>query len=179
MQTITKEVGKIVEFNDEHAFEEMYRHYFIRLYRFCFSIVHVKEPAEEIVNDVFMNLWKKRTTLSGIDNLDVYLYVSVKNLSLNYLRNDHFPHKVDIEKLCNNYIQFGADPESLMVSSEAIKKVLSAIDRLPPRCKLIFKFIREDGLKYKDVAKLLDLSVKTVEAQLAIAVKKIARVLQQ
>jgi len=179
MQTITKDpVGKVVELNDEHAFEEMYRHYFIRLYRFCFSILHVKEPAEEIVNDVFMNLWKRRATFSGIDNLEVYLYVSVKNLSLNYLRNDHFPHKVDIEMLCNHHIQFGADPESLMVSSEAVKKVLSAIDRLPPKCKLIFKLIKEDGLKYKNVAKLLDLSVKTVEAQLAIAIKKIARVLQ-
>jgi RNA polymerase sigma-70 factor (ECF subfamily) len=121
-----------------------------------------------------MNLWKKRDALPEIDNLDVYLYVSVKNYSLNYLRDNHFLHTVDIEQYCSNYIQFHADPEALLVSAETVKAVLVVIDQLPPRCKLIFKLIKEDGLKYKDVAELLGLSIKTVEAQLAIALKKIA-----
>ena len=81
---------------------------------------------------------------------------------------------MDIEVHCDRYIQFHADPETLLVSAEKVTKILLAIDQLPPRCKLIFKLIKEDGLRYKDVAKLLDLSVKTVEAQLAIAIKKIA-----
>lgn len=159
---------------DTLAFADIYRHYFVRLFRFCYSIVHVKEPAEEIVHDVFMNLWKRREAFSAIENLDVYLYVSVKNLSLNYLRNKRPTVSMDIEVHCDRYIQFHADPETLLVSAEKVKKILLAIDQLPPRCKLIFKLIKEDGLRYKDVAKLLDLSVKTVEAQLAIAIKKIA-----
>lgn len=169
---------RLTALTDEHAFEDLYRHYFVRLYRFCFSIIHVKEPAEEIIHDVFMNLWKKRAALSEIDNLDVYLYVSVKNLSLNYLRDNHFLHTLDIEQHCSNYIQFRADPEALLVSAETVRAVLAVIDQLPPRCKLIFKLIREDGLKYKDVAELLGLSIKTVEAQLAIALKKIAATLK-
>jgi len=167
-----------ITFTDEHAFEDLYRHYFARLYRFCFSIVHVKEPAEEIIHDVFMNLWKKRDSLPEIDNLDVYLYVAVKNYSLNYLRDNHFLHTVDIEQHCSNYIQFHADPEALLVSTETVKAVLAVIDQLPPRCKLIFKLIKEDGLKQKDVAELLGLSIKTVEAQLGIALKKIAAALK-
>ncbi|HTI11647.1 MAG TPA: RNA polymerase sigma-70 factor [Puia sp.] len=179
MKTSTKHLlGRVIALPDEHAFEDLYRHYFVRLYRFCFSIIHLKEPAEEIIHDVFMNLWKKRLTLGEIDNLDVYLYVAVKNLSLNYLRDNHFPPTVDIEQSCNNYIQFHADPEALLVSAEVVRAVLAAIDQLPPRCKLIFKLIKEDGLKYKEVAELLGLSVKTVEAQLAIALKKIAAVLK-
>jgi RNA polymerase sigma-70 factor (ECF subfamily) len=173
--TINKVPDKLTELNEEHAFRDLYRHYFVRLYRFCYSIVHQKEPAEEIVHDVFLKLWKRKATISEIKNLEVYLYISVKNHSLNYLRNDHFHHLVDIESLCNDNIQFQADPEALLVSAETIKKVLSAVDQLPPKCKLIFKLIKEDGLKYKDVAALLDLSVKTVEAQLAIAIKKIAQ----
>lgn len=175
METSTKNLlGRLIALTDEHAFEDLYRHYFVRLYRFCFSIVHVKEPAEEIIHDVFMNLWKKKASLPEIDNLDVYLYVAVKNLSLNYLRDNHFLHTVDIEQHCSNYIQFHADPEALLVSTETVKAVLSVIDQLPPRCKLIFKLIKEDRLKQKDVAELLGLSIKTVEAQLAIALKKIA-----
>jgi len=172
--TITILPDKVTELNDEQAFEECYRQYFVRLYRFCFSIVHQKEPAEDIVHDVFMHLWKKRAETSSIRNLEVYLYVSVKNLSLNYLRNTSSARTVDIAERSHEYIQFNADPETLLIHSEAVKKMTAAIQGLPPRCKLIFKLIKEDGLKYKDVALLLDLSVKTVEAQLAIAMKKIS-----
>ena len=169
---------KVTELNDEQAFEECYRLYFVRLYRFSFSIVHQKEPAEDIVHDVFMKLWKKRAESSSIRNLEVYLYVSVKNLSLNYLRNISSTHTVDIAERSHEYIQFDADPETLLIHSEAVKKMAAAIRNLPPRCKLIFKLIKEDGLKYKGVATLLDLSVKTVEAQLAIAMKKILKTME-
>jgi RNA polymerase sigma-70 factor (ECF subfamily) len=168
---------KLTGLNDEQAFEECYRQYFVRLYRFCFSIVHQKQPAEDIVHDVFMHLWKKRKEAAGIRNLEVYLYVSVKNLSLNYLRNIS-SRTIDIAERSHEYIQFNADPETLLVHSEAVKKLAAAIRDLPPRCKLVFKLVKEDGLKYKDVAFLLDLSVKTVEAQLAIAMKKIIRAME-
>lgn len=169
---------KLTGLNDEQAFEECYRQYFVRLYRFCFSIVHQKQPAEDIVHDVFMHLWKKRAASAGIRNVEVYLYVSVKNLSLNYIRNSSSLRTIDIAERSHEYIQFNADPETLLVHAEAVKKLAAAIQGLPPRCKLIFKLIKEDGLKYKDVALLLDLSVKTVEAQLAIAMKKISRAME-
>ena len=177
--TINIRPDRLIELNDEQAFEECYRQYFVRLYRFCFSIVHQKEPAEEIVHDVFVNLWKKRTEAPSIRNLDVYLYVSVKNLSLNYLRNNLSTRTVDIAERTHEYIQFEADPETLLIHAETVKKLRTAVAGLPPRCKLIFKLIREDGLKYKDVALLLDLSVKTVEAQLTIAMKKIFRAMEE
>ena len=175
--TITILHDKITALNDVQTFEECYRQYFVRLYRFCFSIVHQKQPAEDIVHDVFMQLWKKREGSSSIRNLEVYLYVSVKNLSLNYLRNTS--HRiVDIAERSHEYIQFNADPETLLIHSEAVKKMNAAIRNLPPRCKLIFKLIKEDGLKYKDVATLLDLSIKTVEGQLAIAMRKLIRAME-
>jgi RNA polymerase sigma-70 factor (family 1) len=160
--------------NDELAFEKVYRQYFIRLFRFCFSIVHQKEAAEEIVNDVFLYLWKRREQSGDIRNLEAYLYIATKNLSLNYLRDNHFLHVVDISEQIGQYIKLEVTPGSMMESAETIRQMQKAIDELPPRCKLIFKLIKEDGLKYKDVATLLNISVKTVEAQLAIAMKKIA-----
>jgi RNA polymerase sigma-70 factor (ECF subfamily) len=163
--------------NDEQAFEELYRHYFIRLFRFCYTIVHEKGAAEEIANDVFLSLWKRRDTLTAVENLEVYLYVSAKNHSLNHLRRHRPQVTLDIDDLHDVALQFQPDPESLLIRAETMKKVIAAIDQLPPKCKLIFRLIREDGLKYKDVARLLDLSVKTVEAQLAIALRKIAQAL--
>jgi len=159
--------------NDELAFEKVYRQYFVRLFRFCFSIVHQKEAAEEIVNDVFLYLWKRREQSGDIRNLEVYLYISTKNLSLNYLRDNHFLHVVDISEQVSQYIKLEVTPGSMMESAETIRQMQKAIDELPPRCKLIFKLIKEDGLKYKDVAALLNISVKTVEAQMTIALKRL------
>ena len=159
--------------NDEQTFEKLYRQYFIRLFRFCFSIVHQKEAAEEIVNDVFLHLWRRQPSAEAIKNLEVYLYVATKNLSFNYLRDNHFLHTVDISERTAEYIQLDGDPESMLVNAETLHQLRTAISLLPPKCKLIFKLIKEDGLKYKDVALLLNISVKTVEAQLAIAMKKI------
>ncbi|MEO5947602.1 MAG: sigma-70 family RNA polymerase sigma factor, partial [Chitinophagaceae bacterium] len=67
------------------------------------------------------------------------------------------------------------DPEQLMMTNEMLGQVKKAINELPPRCRLIFKLIKEDGLKYREVAELLQLSVKTVEAQMAIALRRLGK----
>jgi RNA polymerase sigma factor (sigma-70 family) len=66
------------------------------------------------------------------------------------------------------------DPEQLLITAEMQKRIMAAIQQLPPKCQLIFKLIREDGLKYKEVAELLNLSLKTIENQMTIALKKIS-----
>lgn len=164
---------KISKENNMESFKILYRHYFSKLLRFCIAIVHSKESAEEIVNDVFINLWEMRGRLHKIENPDVYLYVAVKNQSLAYLSKDRLQETVDISIISNEYLKFTLDPEQMMITTEMRKKVAHAIEQLPPRCKLIFKLIKEDGLKYKEAASILNLSVKTVEAQMAIAMKKL------
>lgn len=164
---------KISNEGDAQSFKELYRFYFVRLFRFCMGIVHQKEPAEEIVHNVFMKLWEKRTLLSKIENPDVYLYVAVKNHSLDYLSKNRFKETVDISSISSDFLVFHVDPEQMMITEEMRKKIAEAIEQLPPRCKHIFCLVKEDGLKYKDVAAILNLSVKTVEAQMVIAMKKL------
>jgi RNA polymerase sigma-70 factor (ECF subfamily) len=164
---------KISHESDGKAFKEFYRYYFNRLFRFCITIVHSKEVAEEIVHDVFMNLWEKRNHLHKIENPDVYLYVAVKNKSLDYLSKNRLRETVDISTIGNEYFVFDIDPEKMMITEEMKKKIYQTIDQLPPCCKQIFCLIREDGLKYKEAAAILNLSVKTVESQMAIAMKKL------
>jgi len=174
MQVILNQNFERTDLKDEQVFKDLYRQYFVKLYRFATSLVHCKEAAEEIVHDVLINLWKKRNTFTEIENLNTYLYISVKNLSLNYLRNERKHLHVDLETIHdeNNYI--AVDPESVMISVEGIKTLNTFINKLPAKCKLVFRLIKEDGLKYKEVAALLNISVKTVENQLAIALKKIS-----
>lgn len=173
-----KLISAPAETNGQLAFEELYKAYFIRLLRFCYSIIHQKEPAEEIVNDVFLKFWEKIRSSTDIANPEVYLYIAVKNRSLNYLRDHAGLPTVELSERCDPYIRFDTNPETLLLGAETLHRLRAAINQLPPRCKLIFTLIKEDGLKQKDVARLLDLSIKTVEAQLAIALRKLSSLLQ-
>jgi len=164
---------------DQAAFRQVYISFFKRLYHFAFAIVKTKEAAEEIVEDVFIKIWQQRQNLHSVQNIKVYLYTATKNTALNYLSKkarenitEPFDH-INIE-----LTDSGTSPEQIMITAEMYKKIQSAVDALPPRCKMIFKLIREDGLKYKEVSEILNISVNTIDAQLAIAVKRIAAVLQ-
>ncbi len=174
---VRKSLLRIAGDGDTKAFRDLYHYYFPRLLRFSFLIVHTKEQAEEIVNDVFINLWRRREQLYKIENPDVYFYVAVKNKSLDYLSKNQLKETVDIHQISESHLKFSMDPEKILITAELKEKIEKAIDRLPARCKLIFKLIREDGLKYKEVAAVLNLSIKTVEAQMTIAVKKLSEIL--
>jgi RNA polymerase sigma-70 factor (ECF subfamily) len=175
MQIILNEKFERAVLKDELAFKDIYRQYFIKLYRFAYSLVQCKEPAEEIVHDVLVNLWKKRNDFAEIENLNTYLYVSVKNLSLNYLRDEARHIHIDIDSVYDHQDNnISIDPESICIAKERAADLNASINSLPVKCRLIFNLVKIDGLKYKEVAVLLNISPKTVENQLAIAVKKIA-----
>lgn len=161
--------------NSEKALSDLYAVFSRRLTIFAKSLVHSKEIAEEVVEDVFVKLWANRKDIGMIDNLAVYLYVSVKNRSLNKLSErakelitgayDELDPEVEAIK---------ENPHTILVTSEMLEKMNRAIEKLPPRCKIIFKLVREDGLRYKEVAEILNLSINTIDAQMAIAVKRIS-----
>ena len=129
------------------------------------------------MNDVFLNIWQKRDTLDSIQNIHLYLYVSVKNASLNYLRRNSLAVPVSVDDLHADHFQITADPESTLISRELQEQVSAAIEQLPTRCKLIFKLVKQDGLSYKEVADILGISTKTVDSQLCLALKKLAHLL--
>jgi RNA polymerase sigma-70 factor (family 1) len=163
---------------DEQAFRRLFQHYSPRLNQFAYSIVKVKEAAAEIVDDVFIKFWKQREKAPTIVNVRVYLYIAVKNSSLNYLSSK--AHRQITEPF--NHIDVALSREQLpdekMISAELLNKITAAVESLPPRCKMIFKLVREDGLRYQDVAEILHLSINTVDAQMVIAVKRIAEKVQ-
>ncbi len=169
---------KIQQYGDQQAFKQLYQLLFFRLYQFAYVFVHSKENAEEVVNDVFLRLWQKRAQLDTIINLEVYLYVAVKNAALNHLRKNKIAEPASLEDLTVHHLHIAPNPESLLISRELQAQIWEAIEQLPPRCRLIFKLIKEDGLSYKEVAGILDISVKTVDVQLYLALKKLSNILR-
>ena len=163
---------RIAQHDDQFAYKELFVHFYKSLQQFACSFVRSPEIAEEIVSDVFIKVWKKRAGLVRIHNLKLYLFISTKNTALNYLRSQkktflHFEeYQVQLKSIW-------FDPEKLMLTAEMMNRVQKAINDLPPRCQLIFKLVKEDGLKYREVADLLHLSVKTIENQMTTAIRKI------
>jgi RNA polymerase sigma-70 factor (ECF subfamily) len=164
--------------NDAPAFKELFLLYHSRLIQFSYSITHSKVQAEEIVSDVFLKIWLKRKTLISIKNLHLYLYVCTKNFSINYLMKEKKETVFPLNEAIVELKSFSFNPEQIMLSTEMLGRIRFAILQLPPQCQLIFKLIKEDGLKYREVAELLSLSLKTVENQMTIAIKKIAATIQ-
>lgn len=165
---------QIAEHNDQQAFGRLYMAYMSNLLQFAHSIIKNKELAEEIVSDVFVKIWQTRKNITGIDNLKLYLYISVKNTALNYLSRHFRKEIVSLDELSMHVPLVAYNPEQLLITSEAVKRIEAEISKLPPRCRLIFKLVKEDRLKYNDIANLLNISVKTIDNQMAIAVKKIS-----
>lgn len=160
------------------AFTQLYLHFGKKLIQFAVSLVRSKEIAEELVEDVFVKLWGNRNNLTEIESLTVYLYVAVKNRSLNSLSQKAKELiTAPFDYLDTTLDEFASDPYDIMITSEMMASMQQAIDELPPRCKMIFKLIREDGLKYKEVADILNISVNTIDVQMAIAVRKICTAL--
>ncbi|HMG67033.1 MAG TPA: RNA polymerase sigma-70 factor [Chitinophagaceae bacterium] len=160
-------------FDDTQAYKQLFLLFYPSLVSFAVSIIKTKELSEEIVSDVFMKIWEKRHQLDKVENLSYYLFTAVKNKCLNQLHNQKNKTSLEINDSILEFKSLYHDPEQKLISAEMINQIQKAIQELPPRCRLIFKLIKEEGLKYKEVAELLQLSVKTIENQMSLAFKKI------
>jgi RNA polymerase sigma-70 factor (family 1) len=168
---------RIAEYDDEVSYKQLFFHFFLPLKSFSFSIVKSKEVAEEIVSDILIDVWAKRKYIIEIEDLKMYLYVGVRNASLRKVQQGRKSAVLSLDEVHVEFATPDEDGESLLLSRELSTKIDTAIDQLPPRCKLIFKLAKEDRLKYKEIAELLNISVKTIDSQVAIALKRISEVL--
>lgn len=169
-----KELLQKIQYNgDQQAFNQLYQQLFFKLSQFAHSFLHSHQIVEEIVNDVFLRLWEKRNVLEDISNLNVYLYVAIKNASLNELRKRKTTIPFPNEDFFTYHVQLKANPETIFITNELCTQVRDAIDQLPPKSKLIFKLVKEEGRSYKEVAETYNISVKTVDAQVCYAMKKL------
>ncbi len=158
---------------NQQAFASLFRLFYSRLHSFSMQYVHVKEVAEEITNDVFIKLWNRREEITTINNLSTYLFVAVKNYSLNYLKQYSHLH-IAVEDTDGAAALINRnDPEQELEWKEISFQLNQAIDNLPDQCRAIFKLIKEDGFRYKEVAEILGISPRTVETQLFRALKKL------
>jgi RNA polymerase sigma-70 factor (family 1) len=166
---------RIARFEDQSAYRELFITLYPSLYHFTNGFLRSKESAEEIVSDVFIRIWQKRAELETIRHLKVYCFVAARNLSLNLLEKQKSESTVGLDDFETELKSSYSDPEQMMITEEMMKRIHKAIGDLPLKCRMIFNLIKEDGFKYQETAEIMNISVKTVENQLAIALKKIGK----
>lgn len=151
---------------DSVAFKKMFDNYYKILVAVGYKILLDRELAESVVQDVFVNLWSNRET-ALINSLKGYLVVSVKNRSLNEIkRAKRFVSFNTIQTY-----QLPSEPLDIQSDVDAIEHIMNSINELPEQRRKIFRMNRIDGLKYAEIALELNLSIKTVEAQMSSALK--------
>lgn len=172
-ELILRLLDEIALNNSEKAYKSLFMDMHESLQDFAFGILKSQEDAEEVVSDFFIVLWQRRAGLPVIENPKLYFFTGVKNTALNKLTSRRKQKMPPPEEWHTSLKSVFFNPEELLLSAEVVKGIMAAINELPPKCKIIFKLIKEEGLKYAEVAQLLDISVKTVEAQMAIAMRRL------
>ncbi|MBZ4192484.1 RNA polymerase sigma factor [Niabella beijingensis] len=174
MKTIEKLVVLVAEKDDQAAFNDLFRHFFPGLFPFVLAIVKDKQRAEELIHDVFLKLWENRKMLTAIQNISSYIFIASRHACISFTRKRK---QVFTDEIADELVYTMVTPETDLVSTENMTLIEEAIRSLPPKCLLIFRLIKEEQLKYTEVARLLDISVKTVETQMMIANKRVAAAL--
>mgnify|MGYP005935919135 CR=1 FL=1 len=162
------EIFQAIKRKDHDAFKELFEKYFKKMTLFAEYFLLDRDEAEDIAQEVFVDLWNSSTTLPDISNLKSYLFVQVRNRCLNRLKHLHVE---------DNYKQWLLEAQSYAEISETeadpevLKRVYDAIEELPDQSRIIFKRCVLDGKKYKEVAEEMDISINTVNTQMKRAYK--------
>jgi len=154
---------------DERAFDELFRAWYPSLVRASESIVRSRAVAEEIVQDVLLELWKRREKLADESSPQAYLFQSTRNRALNHIRHERVEQKSEPELI--RQTEMSASAHSQLVEEEIEAALKTAVSELPDRCREVFELSRTHGLKYAEIATTLGISVKTVEAQMGKALR--------
>ena len=174
------EIKVLSDQREEVRFEDIYLSYFSKMKHFAKEYVILDEDAENIVQDVFVELWENKKMLNMHMNLIAYLFTTIKNKCLNHLR-----HKLVVQetasKLQEEYtISLRMNLDSLeafdnnLFSDQDIEKIISrALDTLSEKCRTIFIMSKIEGKKQKEIAQELNISINTIETQKGIAYKKL------
>jgi RNA polymerase sigma-70 factor (family 1) len=164
------ELFRKVKLGDEKAFEHLFRHYYQRLCHYAFTILHDKDEAEEVVQQVFINIWGKKNNINVETSIQAYLYRATNNTCLNKLKQKKV-YSIHQEQVKHENPVAEESTSETVISNELRDSINDAVELLPEQCKLVFQLSRFEGMKHQEIADELSISVKTVENHIGKALK--------
>lgn len=162
---------------DQKKFRQLIETTSDELFIFALGFLRKREIAEEIVSDVFIKTWENREELWKIKNLKAYLFVSVKNACLSHLRKEKKDKIISFDGIDDYWFVPAEESENEYIDKESLEQIHQAIEQLPPKCKLAFTLAKINGMRYKEIAEVMNVSEKTINNHLVYAIKKITDIL--
>jgi RNA polymerase sigma-70 factor (ECF subfamily) len=169
--TNERDLQQRIRVGDESAFDAVFRAHYPRLVRMAESIVGERAPAEEIAQEVMLELWRRRESLQVEQSFAAYLMRSTRNRALNHIRHQRIVARELSAPKFEVRESPGTDAEMLGVELEQV--VREAIAGLPERCREVFELSRVQGMRYVEIAGALEISVKTVEKRMGQALSEL------
>ncbi len=155
---------------DESAFDALFRAWYSPLVGFAESLLRERAAAEEVVQDVMLEVWRRRETLVVEESPRAYLLQATRNRALNTIRRRRVEERGE-PVLRSTMRESEPPPDAALGESELDQAIGAAVSSLPDRCREVFELSRVHGLRYAEIAERLGISVKTVEAQMGKALK--------
>ena len=177
MENTEKDIVNKIRNGNIGAYEQVYSLYAGSLLLFANSVLGDFDTAKDIVQDVFLIIWEKRNFLYITSSLKAYLYKSVRNACLDYIKHQKVINKYndlardELFKIEINYLNSVYEPTEEMQFDTRLNEINKAIELLPEQCRKIFKLSRFEGLKNREIATQLGLSVRSVDTQIYRALK--------
>lgn len=155
---------------DEVAFDAIFRAWYAPLVRMAESLLREPMAAEEVVQDVMLELWRRRAVLVVDESLRAYLFQSTRNRALNHIRRRHVEQRGE-PQIARMMHEGGTPADAATDQGELARAIDDAVRALPARCREVFELSRVHHLRYAEIATVLGISVKTVEAQMGKALR--------
>jgi RNA polymerase sigma-70 factor (ECF subfamily) len=176
---ISKSLVEEVAKGNIAAFRKFYDQAYPAAYKFVGYFLPVKEDCEEVLSEVFFTVWKRRVTLTEIENLKSWLYIVCRNETFRYLKRERKYRGISIDDMP---VDLHIDPSAAdreLVESEMFEHFRKAVEELPERCKLIFLMVREEKMKHGEIAEILAIAEGTVAQQMNKAIGRITKALRK
>ena len=171
-----RQIFEAIKMDDAEAYEKVFRASYRPMTAYAFRFLGNLPDSESIVQDVFLRLWQKRREINISTSLQNYLFKSVKNQCINYLEHERIKTRYQADVIQNETDR--SDYSEFFLEFGLMRRIETAIASLPPKRQEIFRLAREEGLKYREIAERLDLSVKTVETQMTLALRQLREALR-
>ena len=175
IQSLFKQIAN----DNPKAFQLFFDYTYTKLYRYTSYFIDDKDLCKDVISDVYLYLWQNRKTLPEVEEYENYLFICARNQSLRYLKETSRFQKIRLEDTDISALSDSTNPEQKALDEELKDIIELAINTLPERCRLIFFMVREENMKYKDVADILSISYRTVHAQMCIAIRKVGDVIRE
>jgi RNA polymerase sigma-70 factor (ECF subfamily) len=166
-----RDLQERIRAGDEGAFDSVFRTHYSHLVRMAQSVVRERALAEEIAQEVMLELWRRRESLQLEQTFRAYLIRSTRNRALNHIRHQRIVEREAASAAVDP--RTSPSPEDEVLGVELERAVRDAIDGLPEDCREVFQLSREQGLKYAEIATVLDVSIKTVEKRMGQALAQL------